>query len=412
MKFDDPIFDVMLEYYTIIRDFTLKSFDQFKSNMLSLYQRTSLIEVDNSFHNLSRFKRMIYSSNVKYLDPTLPEPEKILLFPMIEHAAKLLKNKQLNELEEFIVLQPHLASKFSSSLRVNLLSKNPTKENAMVYFNSPMKYENYTDDNIRDYIIFLKFDRRTILSQILRHDGVQDWYSFTVELSKSINVPPSMGKYNKGDLEHKYCMNMRGQEYLEFCTRIVSSEERLNVVTYASGVMDGMVTLVNTQKYEDVLILYNQNKQFISYYLRKTNDKFSMTIVAHSLLLASYFNNQLNSCNDVEVLLEDMKLDEMPSKLMTVAEQNVKKLKSLIKNIIDRVERNGFSIYNTADEADQIKFLKDVDDQKCCVICLSSIESITTVIQCGKCKMNIGHLKCLNNTWNHAKNTKCPYCRH
>jgi hypothetical protein len=412
MKFDDPILDSALEYYTILRDFTLKSFEQFKSNMLSLYQRTLLIEVDNSFCNLLSIRQTMYNFNVKYLDPSLPEPEKILLFPMMEHASELLENKQCNELEEFVASQPHLAPKFSPILRANFLSKNITRENAMVYFNSPILYDNYTDDNICDNVTFFKFDRRNHISQVLRQNKDPDWYSFILELSKSINVTPNMRECNKNSLYHQYYSSLRGQIYYDFCFNITLSEEHMEISKYGAALIDCIILSSNTKNYEIVLTFYNQNKEFLNYYLHKIKNKYIGTLFLNILLRSLYMCNQLNSNNNLEVLIESLKVDETPSKVAIVEYQHLEKFKTVIKNMTEHVKRNGFSIFNTADEADQVKFLTDADDQKCCVICLSSIESITTVIQCGKCKMNIGHLKCLSDTWDHARNTKCPYCRH
>jgi hypothetical protein len=407
IKFDDPILDPMVEYSMLERNITLKTFNQFKDNIIALYQRLLAMEFDNPFYNLMGLKYKIYDTHIKYLDPTLPESPSILLFPVIKQISEL----PLHEIQEYIEKHPALRNKFINKLNRNLLAKNPTPENAMIYFNSPLKYDGYVDNHIQDNVIFEKITRRNFISGTLRLNKNLDWYSFTVELSKSINVPSYMREQNKADLDQLYSFNLGGEHYLDRCKHIVSSEERISIITYGRAIIDNMVLIHNLREYEAVLILYNQNKIFIDYFLKRMNKKLELITMSDVLLRSAFQCNQLNSTKDIDTILENLKIDDSSSKMLSQAEEHFKVFKAQLISLIERVKVKGFNIFNTADEADQVKFLTDVDDQKCCIICLSSLESISTIIQCGKCKMNVGHLKCLTDTWHHARNTKCPYCR-
>jgi hypothetical protein len=156
-----------------------------------------------------------------------------------------------------------------------------------------------------------------------------------------------------------------------------------NKSLFLSGVITDLLTVIfNNEKYNLVLDIYNNLKDFIIYTLKKVNNPYIKNNITLMILNSMYNENKL-------CLIEEFPIDI-----------TLNKINNKIKDCKEYLTNKNYII----------NYKNNMDD--ICMICHEDIkEDITTTIGCQSCKKELGHYMCLLKWLFNNDMNKCPNCR-
>lgn len=181
--------------------------------------------------------------------------------------------------------------------------------------------------------------------------------------------------------KHVYMTNLfinNKNEYYIYLNNLYHNKSLL-----LSGVITDLLTVIfNNKKYNLVLDIYNNLKDFIIYTLKKVNNPYIKNNITLMILNSMYYENKLCLIEEFPI---DITLDKINNKIKDCKEYITD------KNYIINYKNN----------------MNDI-----CMICHEDIkEDITTTISCQSCKKELGHYICLLKWLFNNDMNKCPNCR-